>query len=141
LGLVLMAACSLVAPTPWVVAMALVAGVLMVVMFNGAAAIDAWRAVRAVRAVGPVRWYRRGWVTVLAMLACGRTEPLRYLSDYDPNALDGGAGDAWRRHLTAIRKAAIRLAVAGQIEILRKGKPAPPVDIKGVIRLRRVETA
>ncbi len=69
LGLVLMAACSLVAPTPWVVAMALVAAVLMVVMFNGAAAIDAWRAVRAVRAVGPVRWYRRGWVTVLAMLA------------------------------------------------------------------------
>ena len=51
-------------------------------------------------------------------------------------ALDGGAGDAWRRHLTAIRKAAIRLAVAGQSEILRKGKPAPPVDVKGVIRLR-----
>lgn len=54
-------------------------------------------------------------------------------------ALDGGAGDAWRRHLTAIRKAAVRLAVAGQIEILRKGKPAPPDDIKGVIRLRRIE--
>jgi hypothetical protein len=46
-------------------------------------------------------------------------------------------GDAWRRHLTAIRRAAARLAAAGHIDILRKGKPVPPEDLRGVIRLRQ----
>lgn len=45
-------------------------------------------------------------------------------------------GDGWRRHLTAIRRAAQRLAAAGRIDILRKGKPVPPEDLRGVIRLR-----
>ena len=51
-------------------------------------------------------------------------------------ALDAGEGDGWQRHLTAIRKAAVRLALAGRIEILRKGKPVAPEDMRGVIRLR-----
>ncbi len=51
-------------------------------------------------------------------------------------AFDPDAGDAWRRHLTAIRKAAMRLAAAGRIDVLRKGKPVPPQDVRGVIRLR-----
>jgi hypothetical protein len=38
--------------------------------------------------------------------------------------------------LPAIRLAAIRLARAGQIEILRKGKAIEPEAIHGVIRLR-----
>jgi hypothetical protein len=45
-------------------------------------------------------------------------------------------GDAWRRHLTAIRRAAACLAAAGRIDILRKGKPVPPEELRGVIRLR-----
>ncbi len=42
----------------------------------------------------------------------------------------------WRSKLTAVRRAAIRLAVAGRIDILRKGKPVDPISVKGVIRLR-----
>ena len=38
--------------------------------------------------------------------------------------------------MTPVRQAAIRLVAAGRIDILRKGKPAPPGDVKGVIRLR-----
>lgn len=47
-------------------------------------------------------------------------------------------GDAWRRLMGPVRAAAIRLALAGQVEILRKGKPVDPTaEIRGVIRLRK----
>lgn len=46
-------------------------------------------------------------------------------------------GEDWRRHLTAVRQEAVRLAQAGKIEILRKGKPVEPGDVRGVIRLRQ----
>ena len=69
LGLVLMAGCSLVAPTPWVVGVAFVVTLLMAGLFNGAAALDAWRVARAARPVAASRWYRRRWVSVVAMLA------------------------------------------------------------------------
>jgi hypothetical protein len=46
------------------------------------------------------------------------------------------ADDAWRRQLSPIRLAAQRLAKAGRIEILRKGKKIAPEDVHGVIRLR-----
>lgn len=42
----------------------------------------------------------------------------------------------WHGQLTAVRRAAIQLAEAGRIEILRKGKPVAPAVVKGVIRLR-----
>jgi hypothetical protein len=48
-----------------------------------------------------------------------------------------GPGDAWRQKLSAVRRAAERLAQTGQIEILRKGKLVEPVGVKGVIRLRQ----
>jgi hypothetical protein len=44
--------------------------------------------------------------------------------------------ESWRAKLPAIRLAAIRLARAGRIEILRKGKAIEPEAIHGVIRLR-----
>ncbi|NKE47908.1 DUF3253 domain-containing protein [Roseomonas frigidaquae] len=45
--------------------------------------------------------------------------------------------DAWRRLMGPIRAAAIRLARAGQVEVLRKGKPVgTDTAIRGVIRLR-----
>ena len=63
------------------------------------------------------------------------------------HAVSGAAGtdsnpDAWHQYLSAVRRAAIRLALEGRIDILRKGKPVPPEGVKGVIRLRirRVET-
>jgi Protein of unknown function (DUF3253) len=45
-------------------------------------------------------------------------------------------GDKWRGSLSPVRLAAFRLAKAGRIEILRKGKPVPPEEARGVIRLR-----
>jgi hypothetical protein len=52
-------------------------------------------------------------------------------------ALSGNpADDSWRRSLAPIKLAAQRLARAGQIEILRKGKPIDPANLHGVLRLR-----
>lgn len=43
----------------------------------------------------------------------------------------------WHRILPEVRQEAMALARAGRLDILRKGKPVPPHDVKGVIRLRR----
>ena len=52
-------------------------------------------------------------------------------------ALAPGAGEQWRTRLSAVRRAALRLAQAGQIDILRKGRAVDPgQEIRGVIRLR-----
>jgi len=51
-------------------------------------------------------------------------------------ALVGGDEAAWRRLMTPVREAAIALQREGRIEILRKGKPVSPEDVRGVIRLR-----
>jgi hypothetical protein len=42
----------------------------------------------------------------------------------------------WRPLLGAVRKVAADLARQGKIEILRKGKPVSPDEMRGVIRLR-----
>jgi hypothetical protein len=42
----------------------------------------------------------------------------------------------WRQLLAPVRRAAAVLAEAGRIDILRKGKPIPPHEMRGVIRLR-----
>jgi hypothetical protein len=44
--------------------------------------------------------------------------------------------EEWRSRLSAVRRAAVRLAEAGEIDILRKGKPVDPATAKGVLRLR-----
>ncbi|TCH97112.1 DUF3253 domain-containing protein [Roseococcus sp. SYP-B2431] len=49
----------------------------------------------------------------------------------------GLAPEDWRPLLGPVRQAAARLAAAGRIEILRKGKPVPAEAMRGVIRLRR----
>lgn len=43
--------------------------------------------------------------------------------------------DGWQGLLPAVRRSAIRLTLAGQIAIYRKGKVADPNDFKGVYRL------
>jgi hypothetical protein len=46
----------------------------------------------------------------------------------------------WRPLMRPVRTAAIALARAGQLHILRHGKPVPDLDaIRGVIRLRIAE--
>jgi hypothetical protein len=47
--------------------------------------------------------------------------------------------DSWHKSMHPIRLAATRLARAGQIEILRKGKPVDPANLRGVLRLRLKE--
>ncbi len=46
------------------------------------------------------------------------------------------APDSWRSSMHAVRQAAMALQREGRIEILRKGKPVPPEEVRGVIRLR-----
>lgn len=57
------------------------------------------------------------------------TQAARYLAG-------NPADETWRRSLAPVKLAAQRLARAGQIEILRKGKPIDPELLHGVIRLR-----
>ena len=47
----------------------------------------------------------------------------------------------WRPMMHLVRHAAVKLAQGGLIEILRKGKPIDPAEIKGVIRLRHKAVA
>ena len=52
-------------------------------------------------------------------------------------ALAPGPAGRWQSGLGAVRQAAIRLARAGRIDILRKGRVVDPAQpIRGVIRLR-----
>jgi len=41
----------------------------------------------------------------------------------------------WRSRLNAVKQGAIRLAHAGKVDILRKGKPVDPANFKGVYRI------
>lgn len=41
----------------------------------------------------------------------------------------------WRRLMTPIRKAAVKLADAGRIELRRKGETVDPHDFKGIYRI------
>ena len=50
-------------------------------------------------------------------------------------ALAGDHPDNWGPMMTPIRAAAVRLARAGKLVILRKGRPVDPEDFKGVYRL------
>lgn len=52
-----------------------------------------------------------------------------------PNEAAQALGPDWRAKLTAVRRAASRLAEAGRIDILRKGKRIEPSEAKGVVRL------
>lgn len=46
------------------------------------------------------------------------------------------AGEDWRSLLKPLKRAAVELALGGEIEILRKGRAVDPNDFKGVYRLR-----
>lgn len=55
---------------------------------------------------------------------------------FAPPAGTPGAEDVWRPLMPRVRKAALGLQAEGRIEILRKGKPVPADQVRGVIRLR-----
>jgi hypothetical protein len=47
--------------------------------------------------------------------------------------------DHWQTLIKRVRLAAKQLAGAGKLTILRKGEPADPAEVKGLIRLRITE--
>ena len=53
-----------------------------------------------------------------------------------PSEVARALAPAWQPLMAEVRRVAIALAKSEQIEILRKGRPADPDSIKGVIRLR-----
>jgi hypothetical protein len=57
-----------------------------------------------------------------------------------PAAANPGEEAPWRGLMTRVRKAALALQEEGRIDILRKGKPVPAEEVRGVIRLRIRET-
>ena len=48
---------------------------------------------------------------------------------------EGIESSAWRTRLGAVKRAATRLAEAGQIDVYRKGRRIEPREVKGVYRL------
>ena len=55
-----------------------------------------------------------------------------------PSEVARALAEDWRPLLTTVREAAVALLQAQRVEILRKGKPVSPEDVRGVIRLRHV---
>ena len=53
-----------------------------------------------------------------------------------PSEAARALGGDWHRVLGDVRRAAVSLAKAGRIDILRKGKLVDPDSVRGVIRLR-----
>ena len=54
----------------------------------------------------------------------------------EPRRKKSDRPDHWRKYLNAVRQQALHLARAGQIVLLRRGKPQDPqAPVKGVIRL------
>jgi DNA-binding GntR family transcriptional regulator len=57
-------------------------------------------------------------------------------SSISPNDVAQALATEWRPLLGAVRSRAAILARDGLIEILRKGKPIDPAEMRGVFRLR-----
>lgn len=57
-----------------------------------------------------------------------------------PSEVARALAEDWRPLMGPVRQAAFALARAGQLEVLRKGRPVSPEDARGVIRLRVPET-
>jgi len=72
--------------------------------------------------------------TIIALTAaCGPEKSI--CPSEAARALAGPDETVWRRLMTPIRAIAVEMAHAGDIVILRKGKPVDPAAFKGVYRL------
>jgi hypothetical protein len=80
---------------------------------------------------------RRATATGPAKSIC----PSEVARAFAPSAETPGAEDIWRPLMPRVRKAAMALQAEGRLEILRKGKPVPAEEVRGVIRLRIRETS
>lgn len=57
-----------------------------------------------------------------------------------PSEVARALSETWQPLLGRVRAIAVRLSVEGRIEVLRKGKPVEPDEVRGVIRLRLART-
>lgn len=74
--------------------------------------------------------------TILDLVAARGSDKSICPSEVARALKSGPQQEGWQSLMTPVRQAAIRLARAGRIDILRKGKPVPPDEVRGVIRLR-----
>ena len=74
--------------------------------------------------------------TILEMLAVRGKHKSISPTDAAKTLAGNPSDESWRKFLAPVKLAAQRLARAGQIEILRKGKPIDPELLHGVVRLR-----
>ena len=74
--------------------------------------------------------------TILALTA--RRGPAKSIC---PSEVARALRPGWQPLLGEVRRAACRLAAAGQIDILRKGHVVAPTGVKGVIRLRVAQSS
>jgi len=76
--------------------------------------------------------------TIIAEL-CARAPARRTICPTDAaKAFADARGEGelgWRDHLSAVRRAAVHLALEGRLVITRKGKLVDPNDFRGVYRL------
>jgi len=71
---------------------------------------------------------------ILALL--GKLAPGKSISPSDAaRALAGSDEKQWSRLMKPLRAVSVEMAKAGEIEILRKGKPTDPDNFRGVYRL------
>jgi hypothetical protein len=54
-------------------------------------------------------------------------------------AVGGAHPDGWGPLMHSVRRIAVELMKAGQVVILRKGRPVDPDDFRGVYRLTRAD--
>jgi hypothetical protein len=74
--------------------------------------------------------------TILALAGgCGPGKTICPMDAAKAVAVAAGDGNAWHRHLGAVRRTAVGLARDGRLVIYRKGRPADPDDFRGVYRL------
>ncbi|HMA52171.1 MAG TPA: DUF3253 domain-containing protein [Magnetospirillaceae bacterium] len=84
----------------------------------------------------PIRSFLR------SSLATGESYAPQQLAQnfYATRAKSDDPPDAWRRYLQAFKQQITSLAKAGEVEYLRKGKPIPLEDVKGVVRVRKASS-
>ncbi len=68
-------------------------------------------------------------------MAAARGPSVSFCPSEVARELAGPAPEQWSRLMQPVRRAAVELAQAGRLVILRKGKPVDPLDFKGVYRL------
>ncbi len=73
--------------------------------------------------------------TILALL--GKVAEGKTIAPMDAAvALSSNDEKEWRKLMTPIKLAAKRLAISGQIELMRHSKPVPVEELRGLYRMR-----